>query len=194
MSSFSAIYVKTNQLDAVVQVIKGLTGLPVAQTTSFPKKFGVTFGSYFPTAVVIGLLQPEWITIEHNGGSDTEVWMSILSEDFNTQSIAIGGESVSSYYELILYDKGQKIRHIRYVCDDDDSLSFSWGEKLAFENEDNSLNPQRMEEFCANLGLKVSHNYADYQWVTLTKEHFMVVDIPKQSFWEKLLQFFNNKS
>jgi hypothetical protein len=191
MSFFSGIYVKTNQLDAVASVIKDLTGLPITQRKSFPKNFGASFGGYFSSIVSLGLLQPDWITIRYNGGCDAEVWTSILSEDFDTQALAVLGESVSSYYELILYDKWQKIRHIRDVSDDD-SLSFSWGEKLAFENEDTSLNSTVIEDFCANLGLIVFLNYAEHQWITLCREELLPLETPKQGFWEKVVQFFSN--
>lgn len=147
MSTFTGFYVKTDNIEKLIDILIHEMPQPTERTTGkFPNKFRDLYLNECcdPDYLLIGKHQENWITIIHNSFSLLERKCSKLSHLLNTKVIVIIMQTTSDYYYYADYEQGEKIREIM-KCYSDDSDELNYGEKYSFEDEE--------------VGVKTKHGY-----------------------------------
>ncbi len=204
MATWASFYIKTTEKDKAVEKLKSLSGITQSDERSFPNDHYNSFilDEAYPNYLVVGMTQPEWVTIVYNSSSKLVDWCTNLSKEFSTLVVVTLAQSVSDYYYFACYDKGQKLRELEF-CYSDDFEEVNFGKRFDFENEQPGQKTEfdgeveycfdfdSIEEYCKHFSLIVQNDYDKTTWAILkgpgkgktVKEHVMNYKKPWWKFW-----------
>lgn len=185
MATWNTFYVNTNDQAAVVRYLQNLAGISDSVSVAFPsdiQDYYLANEHAFPTYLVVGSTQSDWVTIVHNSFNKLPEWVLALSNDMGTKVIVTGAQSVSSYYYFAFYENGKMKRELEF-CYSDDSDPLISGDPLWFEGEEPGTKTEEedgeveyffdfddIENYCKQFGLTIQVTYSDYSWIVLKKE------------------------
>ncbi|GAA4344541.1 hypothetical protein [Flaviaesturariibacter amylovorans] len=175
MSTWTALYVATDDTDRVVAAISDLVpGLGVS-TGPYPHDLGTfrAFSSEPPTHLAVGRAGPGWTAVPHNSFEVLDEWGISLSRDLATRVIVVQAQSTASSYYFALYEKGEQLREIA-ICSSDDSDEVNAGAPLPFEGPEPGIETAHgyifdydaIEAYCRHFGLELEIDEAS-PWTTL---------------------------
>lgn len=184
MATWTSFYIQYDDLTAIEQELKELSGIQDAFSGTFPNdlhEYYLANENTNPTYLVVGKTQEGWVTVVHNSFSKLSEWSTLLSQKFETKVIVTGAQSVSSYYYFALYENGLKLRELEF-CYSDDFKSVNFGNRLWFEGEEPGTKEEfdgeieyffgfeDIDNYCKQLGLTIQLSYSEFTWLTLKKE------------------------
>lgn len=184
MATWTSFYIKSDDLTAVEQELKGLSGVQDGLSGLFPNDmhdYYLSNENSNPTYLVIGKTQDDWITVVHNSFSKLSKWATLLSKKFQTKVIVTGAQSVSSYYYFAFYENGLKLRELEF-CYSDDFEPVNFGSRLWFEDEEPGTKQEfdgeieyffdfeDIDNYCKQFGLIIQLSYSEFTWLTLKRE------------------------
>lgn len=127
--------------------------------------YDVVFGSKPPTKLVLGITQPNWLTIHYNSFYDMSSLATNLSRELNCMVVNIMAQSVSESYFIGIHQKGECIRKLDWAGDEGQWI-IQEGIPLSFENNPLGHNIAESDEkpfyffgredvveYCRHLGL-----------------------------------------
>jgi hypothetical protein len=180
MATWTSFYINTGDKGQVIEKLQSLTEITDISTGSFPENFqdSYSFGDTFdPDFLVIGMTQPDWVTVVHNSFDKLCDWGEQLSKEFGKVIVTMA-QSVSSGYYFAYYQNGQKLREIE-VCYSSDFEEINYGDKFDFEGDlpGNKVNYgdgekyvfgfDSIEEYCKYFGLIIQSDYDSITWSIL---------------------------
>jgi hypothetical protein len=183
MATWTRFYVHTDDSERVVEILLSLTDNLEVSKGSFPDHFHDTYlfdPELAPDHLVIGNTQPDWTTVTHNSFDELQDWGEEISRVLHTKVIITAAQSVSSFYYFALYEKGVKLREIKYCYSTDDSEPVNYGNKFDFEADEPGkklayadderyfFGFDEIEDYCQHFGLTIQAAYDGIEWTILS--------------------------
>lgn len=133
MATRIGFYVKTNQINDLIDKIQSFTNTKLDFTSKYPLDFHKNFQyKSLPNYFLISQTQEDWVTVLFNSFDKLQNWCEVLSKEFATDIIVLFIQTTSGYYYFALYQKGVLRREIE-CCEGDFSINF--GDIFPFEEE-----------------------------------------------------------
>ncbi len=177
MATWSSFYIKTTDVDKVIDTLKNFTGIDSVEEGNFPSDHYDSFllDEILPNYLIIGSTQKGWVTIVYNSSSKLLEWCENLSKEFNTLVVLTLAQSVSDYYYFSYFKNGHKQREIE-LCYSTDIDEINFGKPFPFENIkpgkpvefdgkiDFIFDFDSIEEYCQYLGLIIQEDHSYGTW------------------------------
>jgi hypothetical protein len=194
MSTYTAIHIHSKEITRAQQICRAwLTeSYPAATTTvtqgAFPRKaFAGIFDASRPSLLVLGLTQPDWITIHYDSFNNMEALAQRLSRELACRAVVVLAQTVSDSYYISVDDGGERVRTLEFSADE--GWLVQEGTPLPFEPRPLGKNiaeageeplyffgAEEIEAYCQELGFSLWGVEYEPAWVVMQARK-------KRGFW-----------
>ena len=188
MSTYTALHIRSDQL---IRLQKKLAEwLKTTHKTETVKIANVDslsmliddmprFGELYPSLLLMGLTQADWITVHYNSFYEMQDVASEVSQVLSCLVVVVLAQSTSESYFLSVHKDGETLRKLHWAGDIGDWIiqegrpmsfeSIPLGYNIGDEKEPFFVfNRQAAIEYCKNLGLHIwDEIYEPKTWISL---------------------------
>lgn len=188
MSTYAALHIRSDQLTPLqkklaewLKTMHKTEAVEIAAVDALPSLLDDTsqFGKPYPSLLLIGLTQANWIIVHYNSFYEMQDVASEISQLLSCLIIVVMAQSTSESYFLSVHKDGKTLRKLHWVGDIGDWVTqegkpFSFetvplGRNIGDEKEPFFVfNREAVIEYCENLGLHIWDETAEPKtWISL---------------------------
>ncbi len=196
MSTYTAIHVHSTDITGVQQICHAwlAESHPAATLTvtqgAFPlKDFARIFDDGWPSLLVLGLTEPDWLTLHCNSFNEMEALAQRLSRQLACRVVVVLAQTVSDSYYISVDNGGERVRTLEFsagngwLVQEGTPLPFEphpLGENIAEAGEEPLyfFGVQDVEAYCQELGFSPWGAEYEPAWVIMRARK-------KRGFWRR---------